>query len=184
MIRIFIYLLFNIVVIVGSRIGNLFIHSLPWPDCPDSGSSTAPLCRLNEEELSWVIRLLRLLVVGLRNRGYKGRGLLVLIGNNKGYIYVFTIHVSFYTARYPLRDHNPKPINLTSRAHSLHQYQTPSTPPTPPKGTSSLHCVLHTLLVTYLPPNSMLNIPPYGTRISWINFPGAVQVLIDPPSSM
>jgi len=33
-----------------------FIHSKPWPDCPDSGTPTAPLCRLDEEELRWVIR--------------------------------------------------------------------------------------------------------------------------------
>ena len=38
--------------IAGSQIGDLFIHFKPWPDCPDSGSSTAPLCRLNGEDLS------------------------------------------------------------------------------------------------------------------------------------
>jgi hypothetical protein len=33
-----------------------FIHSKPWPDCPDSGTTTAPLCHLDEEDLRCVIR--------------------------------------------------------------------------------------------------------------------------------
>jgi hypothetical protein len=42
--------------IAGSRTAYLlFIH--PWPDCPDSGTSTAPLCRLDCEELSCFIWL-------------------------------------------------------------------------------------------------------------------------------
>jgi hypothetical protein len=46
---------------------------LRWPDCPDSGTSTAPLCRLIVEELSLVIKVLRLWWgVGLRNGGGRG----------------------------------------------------------------------------------------------------------------